>query len=173
MFFKTYLFNFFSILFLFISISSFSQEYSEKNIKDIAKSIINDSQTCVFVTLDSNQNPVSRLMDPHVYSNDFEIYLVTNPKSRKVTHLLNNNTISLNFISKEGDSYVSINGTALLINDFSKKKKYWKSTWTPYYKDLNNDSILIKINTKSLEVVSSSNDISSDPVTWKPTTIIF
>ena len=59
------------------------------------------------------------------------------------------------------------------INDFSKKKKYWKSTWTPYYKDWNNDSILIKINTKSLEVVSSSNDISSDPVTWKPTTIIF
>ena len=38
-------------------------------------------------------------MDPHVYNNDFEIYLVTNPKSRKVTHLLNNNTISLNFIS--------------------------------------------------------------------------
>lgn len=112
-------------------------------------------------------------MDPHVYSNDFEIYLVTNPKSRKVTHLLNNNTISLNFISKEGDSYVSINGTALLINDFSKKKKYWKSTWTPYYKDWNNDSILIKINIKSLEIVSSSNDISSNPVTWKPTTIIF
>jgi len=100
MFFKTYLFNFFSILFLFISISSFSQEYSEKNIKDIAKSIINDSQTCVFVTLDSNQNPVSRLMDPHIYSNDFEIYLVTNPKSRKVSHLLNNDRISLNFISK-------------------------------------------------------------------------
>ena len=173
MFSKTFLFNLFSIIFLFISVYSFSQEYSEKNIKEIANSIINDSHSCVFVTLDSNQNPVSRLMDPHVYNNDFEIYLVTNPKSRKVTHLLNNNTISLNFISKEGDSYVSINGTALIINDFSKKKKYWKSTWTPYYKDWNNDSILIKIHTKSLEIVSSSNDISSNPVTWKPTTIIF
>ena len=39
-------------------------------------------------------------MDPHVYSHDFEIYLVTNPKSRKVTHLLNNNIISLNFFIK-------------------------------------------------------------------------
>ena len=173
MFSKTFLFNLFSIIFLFVSTYSFSQEYSEKNIKEIANSIINDSHSCVFVTLDSNQNPVSRLMDPHVYNNDFEIYLVTNPKSRKVTHVLNNNNISLNFISKEGDSYVSINGTALIINDFSKKKKYWKSTWTPYYKDWNNDSILIKIHTKSLEIVSSSNDISSNPVTWKPTTIIF
>ena len=173
MFFKTYLFNFFSILFLFISISSFSQEYSEKNIKDIAKSIINDSQTCVFVTLDSNQNPISRLMDPHIYSNDFEIYLVTNPKSRKVSHLLNNDRISLNFISKDGDSYVSINGNAVLINELSQKNKYWKSSWTPHYKDLDNDCILIKINIRSLEIVSSINDISSDPVTWEPTTIIF
>ena len=139
----------------------------------ITNSIINDSHSCVFVTLDSNQNPVSRLMDPHIYSNDFEIYLVTNPKSRKVSHLLNNDRISLNFISKDGDSYVSINGNAVLINELSQKNKYWKSSWTPHYKDLDNDCILIKINIRSLEIVSSINDISSDPVTWEPTTIIF
>ncbi|MBT7984261.1 MAG: hypothetical protein HN690_02255, partial [Flavobacteriaceae bacterium] len=74
---------------MFISISSFSQEYSKKNIIDIANSIINDSHSCVFITLDSNNKPTSRLMDPNIYNNDFEIYLVTNPNSRKVSHIRN------------------------------------------------------------------------------------
>ncbi len=173
MFPKTYVLRLFSILFLFISINSFSQENSEKYVRDVANSIINDSKSCVFTTLDLNNNPVSRLMDPHVYNNDFEIYLITNPKSRKVSHLLNNDRISLNFISKDADSYVSINGTAVLINELSQKNKYWKSSWTPYYKDLENDCVLIKINIKSLEIVSSLSDISSDPITWEPMTIIF
>ncbi|MDB4086848.1 pyridoxamine 5'-phosphate oxidase family protein [Flavobacteriaceae bacterium] len=173
MFFKSYISHLIVILFIFISISSFSQEYSKKNIIDIANSIINDSHSCVFITLDSNNKPTSRLMDPNIYNNDFEIYLVTNPNSRKVSHIRNDNRITLNFSHKKRGSYVSINGTAKLINELSKKKKYWKSEWTPYYKDLDKDCILIKINPKSLEIVSTPSNIFSDPVTWEPTTIIF
>ena len=54
MFFKSYISHLIVILFMVISISSFSQEYSKKNIIDIANSIINDSHSCVFITLDSN-----------------------------------------------------------------------------------------------------------------------
>ena len=112
-------------------------------------------------------------MDPYIYNNDFKIYLVTNPNSRKVSHIIDDNRITLSFTSKDGESYVSINGTAKLINELDQKKKYWKSDWTPYYKDLNRDCILIKINPKSLEIVSTSNNILSNPLTWEPTTIIF
>ena len=105
-----------------ISLSSFSQEYSEKNIIDVANSIVNDSNSCVFITLDSNNNPTSRLMDPYIYNNNFEIYLVTNPNSRKVSHIRDDNRITLNFTSKDGGSYVSINGTAKLINVLNLKK---------------------------------------------------
>ena len=173
MFFKSYISHLIVILFMVISISSFSQEYSKKNIIDIANSIINDSHSCVFITLDSNNKPTSRLMDPNIYNNDFEIYLVTNPNSRKVSHIRNDNRITLNFSHNDGARYVSINGTAKLINELDQKKKYWKSDWTPYYKDLNSDCILIKINPKSLEIVSTSNNILSNPLTWEPTTIIF
>ena len=173
MFFKSYISHLIVILFMVISISSFSQEYSKKNIIDIANSIINDSHSCVFITLDSNNKPTSRLMDPNIYNNDFEIYLVTNPNSRKVSHIRNDSRITLNFSHNDGRSYVSINGTAKLINELDQKKKYWKSDWTPYYKDLNRDCILIKINPKSLEIVSTSNNILSNPLTWEPTTIIF
>ena len=173
MFFKSYISHLIAILFMVISLSSFSQEYSEKNIIDVANSIINDSNSCVFITLDSNNNPTSRLMDPYIYNNDFEIYLVTNPNSRKVSHIRDDNRITLNFTSKDGESYVSINGTAKLINDLNLKKKFWKSTWTPYYNNLDKDCILIKITPKSLELVSSSNNITSDPYTWKPASIIF
>ena len=158
---------------MLFSSNSFSQNYTERNLKTIANSIINDSKACVFITLDSENKPVSRLMDPHIYNDAFEIYLITNPKSRKVTHLRNNNSISLNFISNDGSSYVSINGTAELINELKLKKKYWKSEWTPYYEDLDKDCILIKISPKSIELVSSLHNALSDPLTWEPATIVF
>ena len=173
MFFKSYISHLIAILFMVISLSSFSQEYSEKNIIDVANSIIIDSNSCVFITLDSNNNPTSRLMDPYIYNNDFEIYLVTNPNSRKVSHIIDDNRITLSFTSKDGESYVSINGTAKLINDLDLKKKFWKKDWTPYYNNLDKDCILIRITPKSLELVSSSNIVLSDPFTWKPATIIF
>tara|TARA_B110000003_G_scaffold29989_1_gene28158 strand:- start:2047 stop:2568 length:522 start_codon:yes stop_codon:yes gene_type:complete len=173
MFYKYHLFYLITICITLFPLNSFSQNYSEQDLKNIANSIINDSKACVLNTLDSENSPVSRLMDPHIFNDAFEIYLITNPKSRKVTHLRNNNSISLNFISNDGSSYVSINGTAELINELKLKKKYWKSEWTPYYKDLDKDCILIKISPKSIELVSSLHNALSDALTWKPATIVF
>ena len=98
--------------------------------------------------------------------------LITNPRSRKIAHLNNNPSVSINFQSKDRKSYVSINGEAELINDISLKTKYWKNEWTPFYSDIENDCVLIKINPQILEIVSSNESISSDPVTWRPLTLI-
>ena len=155
-----------------LSINVFSQTLSDLEIKNLAFEIIKESKNSVFITLDSLNKPTNRIMDHHIINKDFDIYLVTNPFSRKVTHLRHNSSISINFQSIDGQNYVSINGDGILIDDLKLKTKYWKNEWTPFYKNIDTDCILIQIIPESLELVSLSNDIKGDPKTWKPKTII-
>ena len=157
-------------LLLFFSVL-FSQNNSDNYLKSIAYDIIKESKNCVFVTLDSENKPATRVMEHNIYNKNFEIYLVTNPFSRKVSHLKSNSIVSLNFQSIDKLSYVSLNGTAELINDIKLKNKYWKEEWTPHYKNIETDCVLIKIVPISLEIVSLTNEVFGDSKTWKPKTI--
>ena len=159
--------------FFFISFNLLSQTISSQEIKNLAFEIIKDSKNSVLVTIDSLGKPTSRIMDHHIISNELNIYLVTNPLSRKVNHLRFNSSISINFQSQDGKNYVSINGIGILIDDLNLKTKYWKKEWTPYYNNIETDCILIQIVPDSLELVSLSNNITGDPKTWKPKTITF
>jgi len=150
-----------------------SQEYAETQFKKISMDIVKGSNSCVFITLDSLGNPQARLMDPHIPNGDFVVYLVTNPFSRKVKQLENDSRVVLNFQSVDGNSYVTISGSSLIINDPEIKKKYWKESWTPHYKNINENSLLIRVVPKSLEMISIPNNIIGDSITWKPKKIYF
>ena len=160
----------FFIAIIFIQIN-YSQDFSESFLKESAKIIMYESKTCVFNTIDKSGGLSSRIMDPFVAKNDFIVYLVTNPKSRKVQEIKNNPSVALTFQNKNG--YVSIKGKALFIQDLDTKKKYWKKGWTPHYKDIDKNAILIKVIPLSMEVVNSSKGIVGDKETWSPVKIIF
>ena len=157
-------------LLLFFSVL-FSQNNSDDYLESIAFDIIKESKNCVLVTLDSENKPTTRVMEHNLYNKKFDIYLVTNPFSRKVSHLKSNLIVSLNFQSMDKLSYVSLNGKAQLIDDIRLKNKYWKDEWTPHYKNIETDCVLIKIIPESLEIVSLSNEVFGDSKTWKPKTI--
>ena len=157
-------------LLLFFSVL-FSQNNSDDYLESIAFDIIKESKNCVFVTLDSENKPITRVMEHNLYNKKFDIYLVTNPFSRKVSHLKSNSIVSLNFQSNDRLSYVSVNGEAQLIDDIKLKNKYWKEEWTPHYKNIETDCVLIKIIPESLEIVSLTNEVLGDSKTWKPKTI--
>ena len=76
-----------TLIIIFYVQNIFSQDLSESFLKENAQLIINESKTCVFTTIDKVGSPSSRIMDPFVPKNDFIVYLVTNPKSRKVTEI--------------------------------------------------------------------------------------
>jgi len=160
----------FFIAIIFFQIN-YSQDYSDSFLKDTAKLIIDESKTCVFSTIDSSGGPSSRIMDPFIPNNDFIVYLVTNPKSRKVSEIKNNKKATLTFQNPNG--YVTIKGKSFLIRDLDIKKKYWKKEWTPHYKDIDKNAILIKVIPVSMEVLNSSKGIVGDKETWSPSKIIF
>jgi len=157
-------------LLLFFSVLS-SQNNSDDYLKSIAFDIIKESQNCVLVTLNSENKPTTRIMEHNIYNKNFEIYLVTNPFSRKVSHIKSNSIVSLNFQSNDRLSYVSVNGETQLIDDIKLKNKYWKEEWTPHYKNIETDCVLIKIIPESLEIVSLTNEVLGDSKTWRPKTI--
>jgi|TARA_B110000902_G_scaffold202543_1_gene230057 general stress protein 26 len=160
-----------SLLLLLFSQFILSQEYSESQLKKISIDIVKDSNSCLFISLDSLGNPRARLMDSYMPNDDFIFYLITNSLSRKVKELENDPRVVLSFQSLDGKSYVTVSGFSVLSDDKELKEKYWKDSWTPHYKDVN--SLLIKVIPKSLEVISIPKNVAGDPVTWKPVTIFF
>ena len=66
-----------------------------------------------------------------------------------------------------------IYGIAQIVNDPKEKEKYWKEEWEPFYKDKQNDFVLIKVSPVWMEVVSNTRGIIGDPVTWEPLKISF
>tara|TARA_Y100000741_G_scaffold253913_1_gene195482 strand:+ start:26 stop:523 length:498 start_codon:yes stop_codon:yes gene_type:complete len=162
-------FLFFSLI-IFFQIN-YSQDFPDSFLKKSAKTIIEQSKTCVFNSIDKNGGLSSRIMDPFIPNNDFIVYLVTNPNSRKVEEIKVNPKVALTFQNSEG--YVAIKGLSFLILDLDTKKKFWKKEWSPHYKNIDKNAILIKVIPLSMEVVNSSEGIVGNKENWSPAKIIF
>jgi general stress protein 26 len=88
-----------SLILLLFSQFILSQEYSESQLKKISIDIVKNSNSCLFISLDSLGNPRARLMDSYMPNDDFIFYLITNSLSRKVKELENDSRVVLSFQS--------------------------------------------------------------------------
>lgn len=158
---------FFSSIFLHLA---YCQEFSESFLKEKALIILNESKTCILTSISDDGTPSSRVMDPYIPHNDFVVYLVTNPNSRKVLEINKDPRVVLTFQNNNG--YVTIKGRISIIKNPNEKDKFWKDEWTPYY-DSKENALLFKVKPISLEIVDSNNGINGNLETWSPQKIIF
>ncbi len=159
---------------LIISTNLFAQvTYSEHQLKEVAKKVIANSQSCNLITLDKTGAPRARAMDSFPVEDDFTVWFGTNSISRKVKQIEKDSRVTLYFLSKDNSGYVVIAGEATLVNDENLKEKYWKKEWRQFYPDKKKNYLLIKVETKWLEVLSPPHGINNDPVTWEPPVIEF
>ena len=159
--------------FLFFLINTqlvFSQLDQSSILKVIALDMIKDTKFCVLSTVSINGEISSRIMDPHLPNDDFVIFLVTNPLSRKVSEIKNNPNVTLLFQNESG--YVSLNGEVSFVLDQSKKNIFWKEDWTPYYYD-KKEALVFKVKPKMIEVINQAKNIKGDPINWAPAKIKF
>ena len=160
-----------SFLFFLINTQVFFSQFDEPLIlKDIALDMVKDSKFCVLSTVSINGEISSRIMDPHLPNDDFIVFLVTNPLSRKVKEIKNNPNVTLLFQNESG--YVSLNGKASFVLDQSKKNIFWKEDWTPYYYD-KKEALVLKVKPKMIEVINQTKNIKGDPINWAPAKIKF
>lgn len=148
-------------------------KHTKATLIKAAKEIITSTGTCALITQDSNGISRVRTMDPFLPENDLTIWFGTNPKSKKVVQIKNNNKVSIYYRDKDDSGYVTIYGKAELINNQTVKNKYWKDSWKSFYPNKKESYLLIKVTPIWMEVVSPTRNIIGDLKTWEPPTLFF
>jgi len=151
--------------------ASFSQE--EKTLLKVARKIIKNAYFGTLITLDKKGHPRARVMEPFEPDENFEIWLATQPKSRKVIQIKNNATATLHYFDKMNMGYVSLMGNAYLVNDNAVKHEKWKKGWERFYKNRDEDYMLIRFVPETLELISIPDGFTGDSITWKPHSVSF
>ena len=146
--------------------SNFTTE--EIAILEISNEIIDSAYYCTLISIDRNGQPRARIMEPFKPDDNYEIWLATNPKSRKVQQLKNNPKSTVNYFNKTELSYVSLMGNAFIVNDEAIKSQKWKEGWEQHYKNKKEAYILIRFVPESLEIVSYKKGYTGDKITWAP-----
>ena len=138
-----------------------------------AREIIAATRFNALITLDESGQPRVRTMDPFPPDDNMVIWFGTNRRSRKVEEITNDPRVTLYYPSPEADGYVSVYGTARLVDDPDEKARWWKEEWTQFYPDRETSYLLIEVVPTRIEVVSYRRGIDGDPVTWTPASIEF
>ena len=150
-----------------------ANKWSRDRLVSAAREIMTTVRYCALITIDRAGNAQSRTMDALAPGEDNVVWLVTNPRSRKVSEIRRHPRVTLYYFDRENQAYVTIQGIARLVNDGAEKTRHWKDEWTPFYPNRNRDALLIGVRPIRLEVVNIKKGIVGDPQTWKPPTVTF
>lgn len=169
------------LLFLFLFILPFNGLSQKQNTNDslnqkllnVAREIMVSAKTCALITVDKQNQPRTRMMDPFVPEKDFTVWLGTNPKSRKVTQIKNNPKVTLYYLDESNSGYVTLHGKAELVSSLDMKEKKWKENWEAFYPDKKENYLLIKVIPESIEVISYTHNIISTKENWLPPIVHF
>jgi general stress protein 26 len=150
-----------------------TQPLSRDQLIAAAREIISSARYAALITLDSSGRAQTRTVDPFAPDENMEIWIGTNPRSRKVAEIRRNRRVTLYYFDRDAQAYVSISGTARLVNDPEEKAKRWKEEWKEFYPDRARDYMLIAVTPDKLELVNVKKGIVGDPQTWKPPSVSF
>jgi general stress protein 26 len=146
---------------------------SRDSLLTVARSIIDSARIATFATLDESGAPRIRPMDPFAPDSDMTIWLGTTPNSRKVVEIAKHPTVAICYLDPRMTGYVTVYGTATLINDPKEKANRWKSEWEAFYKDRDKDYVLIRVKPTRIELLDFRLGLMADASTWRPLTIEF
>jgi general stress protein 26 len=138
-----------------------------------ARGIMASARYCALVTFDEGGGPRVRAMDPFPPDSDMTIWMGTNRKTRKVSDIGRDPRVTLYYYSPDAVGYVTVTGTARLVDDAEEKAIRWKTEWEAFYQDRASEYLLIQVTPGRLEVVDYSRGIVGDPDTWEPPFVEF
>lgn len=165
---------FFSSVFLIVFMScNNTSETVKKDIKEIAKEIMMDAKNCALITIDSLGVAYARAMDPFLPEEDFTVWMGTNSKSLKVRQIQKNQNSTLYYFDAKTASYVTLQGTANIVNTQKEKDKFWKKEWKSFYKNKITGYTLIKFTPTKATIISEKYQILGDSISWEPPIINF
>ena len=117
--------------------------------KKISSELMKNSKAIYLTTIDSDGYPITRAMFNlrnveqfpefmEFYSgldNPFEVYISTNTSSSKISHIKEDQKISVYYCEPEDFKGVMFGGDIEIIGDMDIKRKIWLDWWTKYYRE--------------------------------------
>lgn len=126
---------------------------------ETVKKLIDKIETAMLTTI-SAEGLVSRPMQTQDIEFDGDLWFLTSKETDKYQELLKNPSVNVAYVDK---SYVSIRGTAELIEDIERKKELWSPRYEAYLGTTYEDPkvVLIKVNTEAAEYWETGNTAKS------------
>jgi general stress protein 26 len=139
-------------------------------ILDTARDLMLAARYCTFVTVDEEGQPRARVVDPFPPEADMTVWMATKATTRKVAQIRKNPRATLLCFDGTKKGYMTLLGTATVVDDPAEKAKRWKPEWKEFYEDENRspDYILLRLKPTRLEVLSPAHGLGNDPRTWLP-----
>lgn len=149
------------------------QQFSRETLISTAREIMTATRYCALITIGRDGRAHARTMDAFAPEEDMTVWLATNPRSRKAAEIRRNPRVTLYYFDRESAAYVTIYGTAHLVNDRPEKQRRWKDDWKIFYPDRDKSYLLIKVTPTRLEVVNVNKGIVGTSPTWQPLSVDF
>ena len=149
------------------------QHFSRDALISAAREIMTNTRYCALITTGRTGRADARTMDAFTPEEDMTVWLATNPRSRKVAEIRRNPKVTLYYFDRESSAYVTIYGTARLVNEKAEKARRWKDDWKTFYPDRDKSYLLIKVTPERLEVVNINKGVVGTSPTWQPLSVNF
>ena len=140
-----------------------------------AREVMEAARYCALITNGPDGHPQARTVDAFAPEDDLSVWIGTNRVTRKVSEIRADPRVTLYYFDAGPMNYVTLFGTAEIVDDPAMKTKYWKDEWASFYEDQNrgSDYVLIRVRPTRLEIVSYTHSLINDPQTWRPVSIAF
>jgi general stress protein 26 len=112
-------------------------------------------------------------MDSSAPDSAFVVWLATIPGSRKVAQLRADGRVALHWTDASGPGYVTLIGSARLVDDPAEKRAHWRASWDPFYPNGADDAVLIEVVPLRVEIISIPDGLDGDPDTWRAEVVEF
>jgi general stress protein 26 len=150
-----------------------SRPLSRDDLIAAAREIMTTTRYCALITFDRAGRAQARTMDAFAPDENMSVWMATNPKSRKVAEIRRRPRVTLYYFDRQSEAYVTVHGTARLVNDANEKARHWKNEWQAFYPNRDKDYLLIEVRPERLEVVNVTKGIIGDSRTWNPPSVTF
>jgi general stress protein 26 len=142
-----------------------------EQLLDAARALIKSTEYCFFITERTDGHPHARLMQPYEPEGDFTIYLGASPRSRKVREVLKQPKASIAFYNQQETAYITLLGTASVVDDSALRQKYWRSNWNDLFPGgpESSEYVLIKFVPDRIEMMNYAHQAMPQPYTLHPT----
>lgn len=128
--------------------------------RSVLKDILEDTDVVMLTTISEDGNIVSRPMQTQEVEFDEDLWFVTRKDTTKYKEISANPNVNVTVV---GDSYASISGKAVFVDDIERKKEFWNKIYEKMF-DVSYDDpmlILIKVEADKAEYWETGNTTKS------------